>query len=69
MAFQLEVHEKVASKNANHSTPISCSEADVHTLERSISGRMRSEVYSVIATVESRVHDAILTEMESFSNF
>ena len=57
--------ENANPDEANHSTTVDGSEVNIHTFERSITGRVRSEVDNVIATVESRVDDTILTARES----
>ena len=57
--------ENVTSKNSNNSAPVISLYEDVHTLEKIITGRVRNEVDSVMATVETRVHDAILNAMDT----
>ena len=57
--------EKVTSNNANHSAPVNDFHVYIHTPERKNTGRVRSEVDNVMVTVKTRVHDAILTAMES----
>ena len=50
---------------ANHIIPVNRSQVDMQTLERSVTGRMLTEVDNAIATVHARVHDASLAWMES----
>ena len=38
---------------------------DMHTLEDNIVSKVRSEVKSVMSTVETRVQDAVMTSIES----
>ena len=57
--------EKGTSKNATHSTPLNGLQVDIYSLERNITGRMRSEVDEVIAAIETRVHKSNLTAMKS----
>ena len=51
-----KVHEDVNPYNANHSVAKSGSQVDMQTLEKNISEKLRSEVESVVDTVETRVH-------------
>ena len=57
----------MTSNNANNSTPIDGFLRDVHTFDTIITGRVRSEVNSVMDTVETRTHDAILTAVKRIS--
>ena len=57
--------QDIISKNAKNSALVDDSQVDVHTFERSISGKVCSKVDSVMASVKTKVHDAILTAMES----
>ena len=57
--------EKVTWNDANYSVLVDNLQLDVHTLEKRITRWARSEVGSVMATVETRVHEAMLTALES----
>ena len=54
----------MTSKDAKHAAPVDSLEGDVHTIEKRITGRVRSEVYNLMATDEARVHDAKLTALQ-----
>ena len=54
-----------SSDNAGNFAQINNSQADVHTLEENIVGKMRSEVDNVMTSVETRVQDAVLTAIEN----
>ena len=60
--------ENATSNNANHSSSVEGSQVDVQILERNITGRIRNQVDNVVATVETRVHEAILSALESLVN-
>ena len=51
--------------NANNPTQFSGSQVDMYRLEKNIVNDVRREVDSVMTTVEKRVHDAVLTAIES----
>ena len=57
----------VISNIAKSLPPIDGSQLDVHKPDRSISYRVRSDLDSVVTTVETRVQNAILTEIESLA--
>ena len=59
------VEKNMTSNNANDPTQANSSQVDVHTLEKNIVGKVRSEVGNVMAMVQTRVQDAILTAMKS----
>ena len=59
------VDENIILNNADNSIQVIESQVDVHTIERNIADKVRSEVDSVMTKVETRVHDAVLTAMES----
>ena len=52
-------------KNTKGPKQVKGSEVDVHTLEKNIVNKVRSEVDSVMTTVETRVQDAVMTAMEN----
>ena len=52
-------HHKANSYNLTHSIDESGSQVDMRTLERIISEKVRSELESAVATVKTRVHQAI----------
>ena len=58
--------ERVESNLANNSTPVDHFEVDVFILERIITGGARSEVDSLMATVETRIYYAITTAREGY---
>ena len=58
--------ENAALKNAHCLNLANGTQVDLQALERSIIDRVRSEVDSKVATVERRVHDEMLSSMESF---
>ena len=59
-------HENVNFPNENQSTAQSDSPVDTQTLERNISDKVGIEVENAVATVETRVHEAILSAMDNF---
>ena len=61
------MEEKVISKNMKNSSPVDGSRLDVHTLGRSNTNRVHSEFDSVMATVETRVDDALLAGRENLA--
>ena len=56
--------ENITLNNTNDPTQGSGFQVDVHTLDKNIVDKKRNDVDSVMATVETRVQDAILTEIE-----
>ena len=52
------VEESVTSNNSDDSNPVDCSQIVFSILERSFANRVRSEVDSVMTTVETTVQDA-----------
>ena len=52
-------------KNRKNPTKVNDSQVDMHTLEKNIVSKVRSEVNSVMTTVETRVQDAVLTAIEN----
>ena len=59
------VEQNVTSTKINSTTHINDSEVDVHTLEKNIVNKVRSDVDSVMTTVETRVQDGMLSATES----
>ena len=59
-------HENVHSYEANHSTAESGFQVKMQTLEKNICDKVTSEVENVVATVETRVYEAILSAMDNF---
>ena len=57
--------EHVTSNYANPSASVNGSQVDIHTLEGRFTGRVRNELDNIMVKVGTRVHDAILTAMES----
>ena len=55
-----------SSDNASNLAQVNYPQTDVYTLEENIFSKMRSEVDSVMTSVETRVQDAVLTAMEKF---
>ena len=55
----------ISLDNTNNTTEINYPQVDMHTLEEHIVSKVRSEVDSVITTVETRIQDAVLTAIES----
>ena len=51
--------------NINDTTQTKYPQVDVHTLEKNIVSKVRSEIYSVMTTVQTSVQDAVLTAGES----
>ena len=51
--------------NTNDTTQANYPQVDMHTLEKNIVTKVRSEVDSVMTTVETRVQDAVLTAIEN----
>ena len=54
-----------SSDNTTSATQLNYPQVDVHTLEENIVSKVRSEVDNVMTSVETKVQDAVLTEMES----
>ena len=54
-----------SSNNASKPTQINYPQVDVHTLEENIVSKKRSQVDNVMTSVETRVQDAVLTEIEN----
>ena len=46
----------------------SSSQVNLQTLEKNISDKVRCELDSIVVTVETRVHDAILSAMDNLGN-
>ena len=59
------MEEYITSTNVNDLAQADSPQVDLHTLERSIAGTVRSEVENVMSSVQTRVQDAILTATES----
>ena len=59
------VDEGVILNNTNNPTQVNGSQVDMHTLEKNIVNEVDSEVESVMKTFETRVQDAVLTEVEN----
>ena len=57
--------ENITSICTKNPTQVNDSQLYVHTLERSVVNKVRSEVENVITTIETKVRDAILTAIES----
>ena len=55
----------ISSNNVNGPTQVNSSQVVMHTLEENIIIKVRSEVDSVMTTVETRIQDAVLTAMEN----
>ena len=55
----------MTSKIANNSAPVNGPQKNVHSLEKRTIGTVHSEVDSVMAGVETREHDAIMTAVKS----
>ena len=51
------------TKDQNH---VESSRVDLQTLEENIVSKVRYRVYSVMTTVETRIHDVVMTAKESF---
>ena len=51
------------SSNPNHLAPVNGSQVDIHSLEKSITDKARSELANASARVGTRVRDAILASM------
>ena len=51
--------------NTNDTTQANYPQVDMHTLEKNIVTKVRSEVDSVMTTVETRVQDAVLTAIKN----
>ena len=60
-----KISEKAASDRTKHLIPVNSSQVGVQWLEVNFSDRMRSDVNNVVATVVTRVLDAVLTAMDS----
>ena len=64
----ITIGENVASgnkNNNNHLIPLNGSQIDLQALQRSTADRVLSELDNGVATVETRVYDAILAAMNS----
>ena len=62
------IREEIVTSNIeNNSAPVDGSQADVHTLERIITAKLRSGVDSVVATVDTGKHDEIFTAIEGLA--
>ena len=59
-----EGHDNANFYNANDSTGESDSQVDLQTLQKNLSGKVRSEMEKVVATVKTGLHEEILTAME-----
>ena len=57
--------ENTTSITANDSALLNGSHVDKETPQRSDTDRVRNEVDKIVATVETRIHDAVLAAMES----
>ena len=57
-------HGNISLNDTNNPTQVSGSQVDMHTLEKTIVNEVRSEVNSVMTTVETREQDAVLTAVE-----
>ena len=67
---QSETRAKTVGRDTsmNHTdnpTQVSSSHGDIHTLEENVVSKVRSEVGSVMTTVESRIQDAVMTATEN----
>ena len=58
-------HQNNISYETNHPTAESGSQVKMQTLEKSISDKDRGDVENVVATVETRVHEAIIYAMDN----
>ena len=72
-AIQIECRQNITdenlnSNNANHWASVKASQVDVLSFRRSISGRAHCEMDSLKATAGNKLHDAILTAIESLVN-
>ena len=52
-------------KNTNDTTQINGPQVDIHTLEKNIVSKVRSEGDSVMTNIETKVHDAVLSAIEN----
>ena len=59
------VEENITPNKVNNPAQVNDSQVDVHTLEKNIAHKARSEVDNVMATVETRIQGAILIAIES----
>ena len=57
--------KNITLSNANTSTQVYGSQVDMYTLEKNIVNKLRNEVDSVMTTVETRVHDPVLSAIEN----
>ena len=55
----------ITLNSTNNPTQVGGPEVDMHTGEKNIVHKVRSEVVSVMTTVETRVQDAVLTAIEN----
>ena len=58
----------ISSDNVGNRTRVNYPQKDVHTPEENFVSKVRSEVDIVITSVETRVQDAVLTEIENLVN-
>ena len=58
------IYRGTSSDNTNNPTQVNYPQVDMHTLEKNIVSKIRSDKNNVMTTVEIRVQDAVLTEIE-----
>ena len=51
--------------DTNDPTQLNSPQVDMHTLEKNIVSKVRSDVDSVVTTVEARVQEAVMTAIEN----
>ena len=55
----------MSPKNMNGTTQVKIPQVDMYTLQEKIVSKIRSEVDSLMTTVETRTQDAVLTAIEN----
>ena len=63
--LRIELTQQTTLNNENNSFQVNGSQVDIHTLERNIANKVRSEVDNVMISVKSTVQDAVLTAIEN----
>ena len=62
------VGRNTSLNDTNNLTKIISPQTDMHTIEKNIVSKVRSEVASAMTTVETRVQDKVMTAMEKMVN-
>ena len=60
------VSRNTSLNNTNNLTQVNSPQMDMHSLEKNIVSKVRSEVGSAMTTVKTRAHDKVMTAMEKW---